>query len=549
MRLSGTALHQRLVWAMVVGSLAIATSGCSLLNPYVRADELDRGGTAVAGLPVSELPQNEALLSAITAAAAQRKAYYKAVGERAKLRNGLPLVLIPLSAAAAYKGLSSGGGESTRKLLLKEGLVGAGIFGLASYYTSTTREQIYLAGAKALSCSIYAMTAYYLPDSLGQRLGTPEIEALSRQLGEVERKTHEMRAYKRTIPTAQTGVHDDIAGLISRAETSIAAARKVLRQTVQTQALVDGAAARLRAAVENVIAEVDAQIARSEPDPATILTIAGSLAATAKQFAPGASFTAAAAGPPKSPAVGIASDSDRLLALGREVNTLDTMVAALQFALDVIGQRLNATPALETCQVQGVQGRIEIAPDEPVEMKVGDTRQFVVRSTAGIPSIEWVGPISAQVELTRIPAGETIVVQIAYKAAVEGVSQMVLQVAAKELKRQVVINLLPGSGQAPKKADAADGGATKAGSTVDEDKNTSRDGAAAKDACRLGPQNAFENALPKEKLQALQAKLKVPPTGAFDAATRSAIRQWQVENKSALRNCVLQPPTFNAIMK
>ncbi|MDP1586441.1 MAG: hypothetical protein Q8M07_01745, partial [Prosthecobacter sp.] len=189
-------LRRRVFASVTVFYLAIATSGCSLLNPYVRAKELDASGIWAAGLPTSNLPQNQALLNAVTAAAAQRTAYYDAVGERAKLRNGLPLVLIPLSAAALYKGLSSDGGESTRKLLLKEGLVGASAFGLASYFTSTTREQIYLAGAKALSCSIYTMTPYYVPDALGQRMSIERIETLGRQLARVEGTTQQVRNFK-----------------------------------------------------------------------------------------------------------------------------------------------------------------------------------------------------------------------------------------------------------------------------------------------------------------------------------------------------------------
>ena len=90
------------VAAVAMVCLAVATSGCSLLNPYVRAPELDAGGPSAAGLPASSASQNGALVNAVTAAAAQRTAYYNAVGDRAKLRNGLPVVLIPLSAFALY---------------------------------------------------------------------------------------------------------------------------------------------------------------------------------------------------------------------------------------------------------------------------------------------------------------------------------------------------------------------------------------------------------------------------------------------------------------
>ena len=176
-------------------------------------------------------------------------------------------------------------------------------------------------------------------------------------------------------------------------------------------------------------------------------------------------------------------------------------------------------------------------------MKVGDTKQFVVRSTAGIPSIEWVGSISPQLEMTRVLAGESMVVQITYKAAVEGLSQVTFQAAAKELKKQVTISLLPGSPPAAKKDEA------KTGGTKNPTPKTPGPVGTTDAASKLGPQNVFEKGLGSDKVQALQAKLKVPQTGTFDAATRSAIQQWQVEKKKALRNGVLQSATFNEIMK
>lgn len=545
--------RKSVVTTITMVSLVIATTGCSLLNPYVRAKELDGGGGTAAGFPGSSLPANQALLGSITAAAAQRTAYYDAVGDRAKLRNGLPLVLIPLSAVALYKGLSSSGGESTRKLLLQEGLVGATLFGLGGYYTSTAREQTYLAGAKALSCSIYAMAPYYLPDALARRLDLAHIEAISQELALLDTMTQQVRGAQ----PAGAPPDPQVAALVARAESSITAGRRVLRQAVETQALLDDAGARLRATVENVASEVDAQIARSEPDPATILTIAGNLPATAKQFAPGGTFTAAAERPAQPIDIGVAeamrplrSLADQLVA---QINKLDAIVGSVQFALDVIAQRVKTTPALETCQVQGSQGRIEISP-EAVDIKVGETKQFVVRSTAGIPSVEWVGSVSPQVEMTKALAGETMVVQVTYKAAVEGLSEMTLQAATKELKKQVTVHLLPGAASPPNKDETQSGAAKapapKTGAPGAQQPAKKTDpGSPANNAARLGPQNAFEKDLDAEKVKALQQKLKVPRTGVFDAATRAAILKWQQANKSPLRDGVLQTATYDAIMK
>jgi hypothetical protein len=546
--------NQRLGRAVLASiAVAIASSGCSLLNPYVRAPELESKDSSAAGLPTSALPQNQALISAVATAAAQRTAYYNAVSDRAKLRNGLPLALIPLSAVALYKGIASGGGASTRELLLKEGLVGAGLYGLASYYTSTTREQVYLAGAKALSCSIYATTPYYLPDDLAPALSVTALTTLRQQLGAVESTMQEVREARDRMPAAEPS-RAALDALIRRAATSVATARKILRQAVNTDALLIGAGARLRATVESIVAEVDTQVARLEPDPAVILTLASSLPANAKQFAPGGTFSSSAPAPAAAAGVGVASISAPVANLPVQVNQLDQTAASLQFALDVIAQRIQATPKLETCQVQSVKGRIDVSPsDDTVEMKVGETRQFVVHSTVGIPSVEWVGAYRSAagtpVEMTKQVAGNTLLVQITYSTAVEGISQATFEVSdsSQELKKQVTLNLSPGAAaakDAPKNAAPAKAKAAAKPNSKPAVKNET-----APAATTAGPMNSVERALNTAQVKALQTKLGVPATGLWDTATRAAITQWQVANKSPTRDGQLQTATLADIMK
>lgn len=564
---------QRASRAVLVGVVvSLATSGCSLINPYLRAPQLDSTDNAAAGLPSSALPENQALLSAVAAAAAQRSLYYSAVGDRAKLRNGLPLALIPLGAAALYKGIAADAGTSTRNLLLKEGLVGATLYGLGSYYTSTTREQVYLAGAKALSCSIYAMTPYYVPDDLASALGSSNLSALNHQLHAVESATQPVRELRQKIAAgdAAGGVID---AEIRRAQASVAAAKKTLRQAVSTRSLLLGAGARLRATVENVVSEVDVQIARLEPDPAVILTLAASLPTTAKQFAPGATFAAAATAP--KPQLGVATALAPVPALRAEVDQLDAATASVQFALDVIAVRIQSTPKLDTCEVQSVKGRIDISPSEAsVDMKVGETRQFVIRSTVGIPSVEWVGPFrttsGTPVEMTKQVAGNTLLVQVSYSAAVEGISQVTFEVSdsSQELKKAVTLELLPAT-VAPKPAPApatkppakpaaapaAKPAAKAAGAHASATTAAPSASAPAKHATpavplqQNGPRNSIEQALDADRLKALQARLNVPSTGIWDTATRDAITGWQAAHQWPTRDGTLQSATLAAIMK
>lgn len=542
----------RLGATVVTFCLAFTTSGCSLLNPYVRATQLDGTDDGAAGLPASDKQHNKALVGAITAAAAQRRAYYGAVSERAKLRNGLPLVLVPLGAAALYKGLVNTGGEATRRVLLKEGLVGASLYGLDGYYTSTARERTYLAGAKALSCSIYAMTPYYLPDDIAARISTGNVEVLNRQLALVRGKTKQVRAYA-DAPGTDTATRASVLALVTRAEASIAAAAVVLRRAVETQAALDDAGARLRTTVENIVSEVNEQIARTEPDLSAILMIVAGLPASAKQFAPGGTFSAATQEAAKSLGVAVTEATRPIDELPGQVNLLDQQVATVQFGLDVIAQRVKTTSALDTCKVQVAQGSLDMSSEDSVEMKVGQTRQFVIRSTAGIPTVEWSGTIHPQVDMAKSYVGETMIVQVAYKAAVEGITQVTLQAATRELKKQVTIELSPAG--VPKATPGADAGTGKVG-TANPTAVTANPSFDAPTAAvpiivltgMAGAKNAFEAGLKAERLKALQAKLNVAQTGALDPPTRAAIQQWQKDHNQSPPNGELQREASLAAM-
>lgn len=567
----------RIAAAGLTACLALASGGCSLLNPYVRAPELDAGDAGAAGLPASDRPHNRALLAAVKVAAAQRKAYYDAVSDRAKLRNGMPLLLVPLGAAALYKGLSSPGGESTRRILLQEGLVGASIYGVGSYYTSSAREQTYLAGAKALSCSLYAATPFFLPDELAERLGAAKLDALSVQVAKVRGLKDRVRAAADALGT-DAGTRVTLGALADRATSSIDAATELLRRAAETQAALDDVGARLRAMVETVVVEVAVQIARTEPDPSAVLTIVAGLPATAKKFASGGTFAAASPEAAQAPGGAVTSAGVPATELAAAVNDLDPQAATVRFALDTLAQRVRAVPALDTCRVQLAQGSIDITPDDGVEMGVGQTRQFVIRSSAGIPSVEWVGAIHPRVDWTKSLAGESMVVQVIYKEAVDGISQVTFQAATRELKKQVAIALAPAT--TPKTNSAAGGNANVGATTPDPSAAKPADGAPAASttpaaattpgaagtaaipatpaastppvtAPIVGARNVFEASLSVGRVKALQARLDgVPQTGVFDQRTRDAIIKWQLANNQSPPNGELQrEAALAAIMK
>lgn len=529
--------------------LGLALSGCmTLIDPYVRSPKLDE--SAVKGT----------LSDAIAAAEAQRSAYYDAVSERAKLRNGLPLALVPLGAAALYKGFTSDGGESTRRLLVKEGLVGASLFGLGSQYTSTAREQIYLSGAKALSCSIYAMTPYLALDTLGADISDDKLLAYARQIARLEAEQRALKAL-RDAPRADSLFRTEIDRLLAQAGVSLPAARQALAQATATRATLDDAGARMRAVTESLVGEVNLQLSRLEPDPASILALVDSLPATAKRFAPGGTFT-----PPQSVTVaaGHSTDEtvDRMRQFSDDLVQLDQETATTLLAVDQIAQRARIVPPLSSCQVTAVQGQIEVSGESTVPMKVKERRQYVVRSTAGIPSVEWIGTVHPNVEMSKTVAGETLLVSVLYKEATDGIDEVTLEASTRVAKKAFTIALAAAApaSMSTSSAVSSTSDAVTAKSTGDANKRAKGakksvakpDTAANKlDASAEPKQNplppatvpgALAPAAAKNdvetgalangglRLKMLQAKLGVPATGQFDAATRAAIRKWRVDN-------------------
>lgn len=553
--------------------LGLALSGCmTLIDPYVRSPKLDE--SAVKGT----------LPDAIAAAEAQRRAYYGAVSERAKLRNGLPLALVPLGAAALYKGFTGDGGDSTRRLLVKEGLVGASLFGLGSQYTSTAREQIYLAGAKALSCSIYAMTPYLVLDTLGAGIGNDKLLAYAQQIARLEAEQRALKAL-RDGPGTDPDLRAAMDRVLAQAGVSLPAARQALTQATTTRATLDDAGARMRAVTETLVGEVNLQLSRLEPDPASILTLVESLPAAAKRFGPGGSFT-----PSQRAQVAAGNSTDQTIArmtrFTEDLVRLDQDTATVLLAVDQIAQRARNVPPLSSCQVAALQGQIDVSGESTVPMKVKERRQYVVRSTAGIPSVDWTGTVHPNVEMSKTVAGETLLVNVLYKEAAEGIEEVTLEASTRVAKKAITIALAassPASAPAPapaasaavlasadpvtkdtagagnKKAEAVKKPAVKPDvpakktdvATAEPKKDAAPPAATASAPDPTAATNDVETSVlvnGGQRLKILQGRLGVPATGQFDAATRAAIRKWRAD-KGLPPGDKLETPVVQGILK
>lgn len=148
--------------------LVFGLAGCeSWLNPHVAPEmeppSLSADGTTVVettknGTPTTEIRKSAyagAMEDAIKYANAWRQRYYKSVGEQSKLKNGVSLSLVPLSAAALFLGITSETGAS-RDAIAGLGIGGAALFAAGTLAHNATYQQIYLAGSRAVGCAVVA---------------------------------------------------------------------------------------------------------------------------------------------------------------------------------------------------------------------------------------------------------------------------------------------------------------------------------------------------------------------------------------------------------
>lgn len=380
--------------AVIVSGLL---QGCStLLNPYVRAEELDVAPSDW-GLGAARLD------NIVNAAIKQRGEYYKAVSERARLRNGLPLLLVPLSAIALRRGITATT-DGGRGVVLDMGITSAALYGLGGHYLGSPRERVYMAGALALSCSIRAIEPYMI-----------DAAVFRNDVGSLEAKADEVAGIAARINVVVARHPKDFTDgwfesmRLARSEPGVAnAAVRRAHRVAATARKLDGelaiAARNFRWAVERVISQVNTQIEATEPDPSSILRIVGGLKTSATQFAPQPGAAPATAPLTTTSQIAHTQEKKELLEAVNEVERLLPLLHTQTARLITLTNKVNAQVQavvstvksagadLDACTVPTVAQELHISPtEEAQELRPSQTIQFDVRSNVGIPSASLVG--------------------------------------------------------------------------------------------------------------------------------------------------------------
>lgn len=260
--------------------MTIALSSCSLVNPHVTAD-MERPSPTDNSAAIKfagDLPR------AIDFANSTRTAYYNAVGDQSKLRNGLALTLVPISAAALFLGITSTN-RASRDFITGAAVGGAGAFGLASLLESEPREAVYLAGSQAVGCAVQAMQPLLIPQNT--------FSEFQRALGELGPRTVAVGTAKLKVQPYLSG---DVAGLapqdiafgkslVDQADDLQNQVNTIKSRGTDIEAKVETAGVTLVSAVDLIRDQVSVQIVRTEPDLNAISSVIGSLGQRASGLA------------------------------------------------------------------------------------------------------------------------------------------------------------------------------------------------------------------------------------------------------------------------
>jgi len=523
----------------VAAGLALCLSGCSLIDPYVRHRQMD-APTRDAGTDFVRLE------SVIDAAEKQRLAYYDAIADRAKLRNGLPLALVPLSAAALYRGATTNT-DAGKRLVLQMGILGAALYGMGNYYLAAPRERIYLAGVMALTCAIHSYEPLLVGKS-GYAAFARDLPAMDAATEDVALRRQQLSSLVGTIkakPGGTTPLTTLAESSISASDAMVTRARELSATAHRLDGQINNAGADLRYMVQRIAVQVDRQVEATEQDLAAVLRLTSGLAGTATSLAHVSALNIGAVKPADADAPSVKTaltsgdeDAARAVAAMDDLAAASDRLAMLMTKVAAYNSKVSGTvrtaAKIDDCQVQEVANELTISPPgDAFDLTAGVTRVFRVRGNSGVPDAALVGAIGTldkdgkgPVQVTKTVEGNILVVSVLQTRAVKDLPALTLEFSSNERTNSArrTISLKPDGRDAPKSEEP------KAGDKGVEQPPQSPASAKAGDTT-VGPRGARADSeyetktLTIGKLKEVQRKLGVADDGILGPITRAAIRQ------------------------
>jgi hypothetical protein len=267
--------------AIILAFMMFGT-GCVFFNPFVKplnpdgSDVTDKTSLDNVGKLCGEIIGDKANLAtqgvcdSIKYVEGYRLAYLNAAGAHSKLRNAVAWGAIPLSGVALYYGLT-GKAPSNGERIARFGIASGVAYSLASFSTSTVKQQIYVNGAQAMSCLMMKAAPLVVPATKQDQLK-----------GQVETLDEMAAVLSTDIDNARSAGVD---------ESDLSAAQRVLADahSASTRALnfletLARAAYLVHVRADSVAQMVDQDLIKEEPTLSSLLDLAKNLSAVSGSF-------------------------------------------------------------------------------------------------------------------------------------------------------------------------------------------------------------------------------------------------------------------------
>src|SRR5688572_9267375 len=239
-----------MVSRLVLLLCAVSLSGCVMVSPHIKSDRLMTLPEGDATRFYGDLPESIAAVNDL------RRRYVDAVGEMSTIQNSIGAGLIPLSALALYKGITSSS-DSTQRWLAAAGIGGAAAYAFSTAYSSRPRQTVYLAGADALGCLVTSTRPYLYEKS---EFGTDKGSDRKTFLGALEYLAASADRLARRLATSPALPET------AEAQRTLESARLTLGKARTLHAQVRLAGTRLREKALEVQNQVSVEVLKTEPD-------------------------------------------------------------------------------------------------------------------------------------------------------------------------------------------------------------------------------------------------------------------------------------------
>ncbi|WP_257386329.1 hypothetical protein [Tahibacter caeni] len=394
--------------------------------------------------------------NALELADGYRRGYMRRAGRISTLRETSGLLAIPAAAAALYYGLS--GREVFNDRILRLSVGAAGVYAAGNWSLKATREQVYLSGARAMTCAAIQSLQFVVPKAIANK-NIGDVLADLRARIDTLQATLERGRLSDTVREQAIGAVNDASDVYANLS--------YLHGETKRAGII------LSARVLMIDAQVREAVSRNSPTLDSLRELLGGLQGYAKTF--GSDRVIAA---PAQVEQGTASSADsaelaaqaiREDAKAREdMSALSRSVGEARVYLRHADSAKTSFEAVAACAPEG--GRtFQILPDSgSVEITATQSYSITINDRVGHPVVALGGTPNAAVKLQPVQIGKSddqYVAVVTTEATTQAISGPVLSIrSANGLEgRDIAIRVVPAQQAAPANPTPAPAGTAKRG--------------------------------------------------------------------------------------